>query len=1041
MRLPQGLSDAALAAAVKAQIPAPKETVDAYLIRVAEAADGLKLAPAEKGRVLFIYQHKAFPNTPLTRPEVIASVTKASALEQAAAQARAASGMRRLSGALQAGGRNPGDVPSSGSVAAGLRTRSGGVSTAGAQLPLALRKDAGAPPIPVSSKPAVAPQGSWGLLRDGSTMISYLQNNIVADPRMLAAARLGVSRLRAQAALYTRDTAVSARGNPVMAFMEQEGDGAMAFSLNSEANVLQGLIVVHDPKAELDIAGQLLSSSWNGLLSMTQDPIQGMMPQIVQARAALRKDPKNAQKSRAYAALMQDAWRQHWQWEIEQASPGGPLAPKFVASVAEGIAKDFTNLWGAGVKCVRTGNGFDCFDMETKVPMPVIDVATSWNVGGLVKGGVRVVGEQVLAKGGAALGRTLTDTVAARTTEAAARAASEEAAHAATDAAQAAARAQTEARVTAAKLTGLDPAVSAEDAEAAAYKAGAAKWMKGRHSAVDGEAFTAEVDRQLKMLATGQNRKGFAVLHPREGVMAVDGSWVTMTGRGDLEYTIDATAAGSAYAYEDLAWLAKITKRPVAYVPFKGTGAPLKFLVEPGDSPADILAKLRGRPLTAGAPAMPAVEPPPAVPLGRDPVSAASDATAARIKIAGPAQRLGDFGASGDRRIVVVYQGQPGKFGAGDIVEYEGKPWRVIKHNPGTQDVLMEPADSAGPERPAAAVRPAAPDAAPKAAPPPATPTASSLLASGKKLREGGIDPRKTHIPEFSPFVQKHLQYARNAILKQNVDLGRMDVLKGFEAEAGERVAGRTVTYEWWHDFNYRLSILMTPESQRTALAGGFEQPFVKQLLSTGKWKTNQGFREVADAQPRKSGFGNSIDAFDAAGAFPRRIVLPVIEGDFPIGQINAMYGSDVNPLGLIDRCVTADGREMCPDHFFRHDHVHADNEGYTASRNELSEADLRKLQENYEAYEKTVPAADKQAFEFGYFIATHELPLTGDIVYDGGTRLAANANIVKGALDPGWYADLVPAWARRGEGDARRFLKMADKQMAKFSAAYYPKK
>lgn len=310
----------------------------------------------------------------------------------------------------------------------------------------------------------------------------------------------------------------------------------------------------------------------------------------------------------------------------------------------------------------------------------------------------------------------------------------------------------------------------------------------------------------------------------------------------------------------------------------------------------------------------------------------------------------------------------------------------------------------------------------------------------GESLRERNINPKATHIPEFAEQAPNHLRFAREAIESQKTDLGRLEILKKFEAEAAERVKANTVTYEWWHDFNYRLSILTTPTAKRTAVAGGYDVPFVKDLLANDSWLTNEGFRATAARQP-KDRFFSSIEQHDVAAGFPDRVVIPLIDGDVGIAALNRMYGSNVNIIGMSSNRLRVDGREMYPDHFFRHDHVHVGNEGFVSSRYDLSKTDLQTLQKNYLQYRDTVPNDRRAAFEFGYFIATHELPMTDDIIRAGGTQLAQRKDIVDNIIDPDWYAGSVPEWAKRSRAEAEKFARMADEEMKKFSAQHYPRR
>jgi hypothetical protein len=311
------------------------------------------------------------------------------------------------------------------------------------------------------------------------------------------------------------------------------------------------------------------------------------------------------------------------------------------------------------------------------------------------------------------------------------------------------------------------------------------------------------------------------------------------------------------------------------------------------------------------------------------------------------------------------------------------------------------------------------------------------LVKLGQSLRDRHIDPRGTNIPEFASQIPDDIQFARGAIMEQGVDMDRMEILKQFEKEANDRVKTGKVTYEWWHDFNFRLSMLMTPAAKRTAVAGGENVPFVQDLLKDGSWKTEDGFRATA---ARQHTFGGGLNGHDVAKSFPDRIILPTREGEVGIGALNEMYGSDVDPAGMTQNKLRADGREMWPDHFNRHDHVHAENEDFEVSYLELSPSEMHTLRNNYLQYREQVPVEQRPQFEFGYFVATHELPMADDLIRNGGTHLAQRSDLPPALMDPDWYAGTVPKWASQSTANALKFLQMADEAMKQFAAKSYPR-
>ncbi|MGZ3826818.1 MAG: hypothetical protein ACXVCR_17835 [Bdellovibrio sp.] len=318
---------------------------------------------------------------------------------------------------------------------------------------------------------------------------------------------------------------------------------------------------------------------------------------------------------------------------------------------------------------------------------------------------------------------------------------------------------------------------------------------------------------------------------------------------------------------------------------------------------------------------------------------------------------------------------------------------------------------------------------------------AESAVNLGETLRARKINPRKTHIPEFSDQVNKHIDFARKSIgVQKDRDVKkRLSILDQFDAEASKRVKDKNVTYEWWHDFNYRLSILMTPKLGRTVVSGSSQDKFAAALLKKDRWKTHESFR--AAAAELKKGKPSAFNEFAVADAYPKHIVIPTIDGIHGIAALNSTFGTDVSIIGMIGKRIRADGREMYPDHFFRHDHVHVKNEKFLDKRQDLSRKIKVKLRQNYLNYRDNVPLSGdrRNAFEFAYFFATHELMGTEDIIrYGGNYDTMLDDEVIKYVRNPDWYASIVPPWASESDAAAKKFLQMSLQELKKFSESYY---
>lgn len=303
---------------------------------------------------------------------------------------------------------------------------------------------------------------------------------------------------------------------------------------------------------------------------------------------------------------------------------------------------------------------------------------------------------------------------------------------------------------------------------------------------------------------------------------------------------------------------------------------------------------------------------------------------------------------------------------------------------------------------------------------------AKQVFALGEALRRRGLDPVTGHVPEITALIEEHLGFARKAI--GGKDAERLADLRAFAREARRRGRRGPASYQWWHDFNYRLAILMTPEAERTTATGGSKSAFGEELLASGAWRTDEGFRAAAAGY---SGPETDFRPVDVAASFPRRLVIPVLEGELPIEDMNALYGLKLDVMGLIGGFVRADGRTMYSDHFARHDHVHAANDQFYTT--DLSDEQLRSLREDYLAHRATLSGERRKAFEFGYYLATHELSIAPQLLYGGPYFARAEAMLLGYIRDSSWYAALVPRWAILDYAGAGRFLAMAEAELGAF--------
>lgn len=317
-----------------------------------------------------------------------------------------------------------------------------------------------------------------------------------------------------------------------------------------------------------------------------------------------------------------------------------------------------------------------------------------------------------------------------------------------------------------------------------------------------------------------------------------------------------------------------------------------------------------------------------------------------------------------------------------------------------------------------------------------------NLHRLGEKLRSGTIDPKLTHVREFSDAAPSHLDHIEAGIRAQGEEVPeRLEILAAFRREAAERAQNGQATYEWWVAFNQRLSILASPSSRRFGVIGTDPDPFLGALANGDRWLTHNGFLE-AQRQTRPRGVHDSyLNASNFQEHFPDRIVLPTIEGELSISDLNYLAGSRISPLGLTTEAGVADGLHMEPHQFFHHDLLHANNEAYVFARYSdemgIGEEVYETIRTRYLNHRNSVRSQDERvAFEFGYFFMTHENPGNFNRLLKENranlTRLRGSRSVLREIQDSDYYGGSVPEWVV-DEESARRFLGIVDQQIEHF--------
>ena len=196
-----------------------------------------------------------------------------------------------------------------------------------------------------------------------------------------------------------------------------------------------------------------------------------------------------------------------------------------------------------------------------------------------------------------------------------------------------------------------------------------------------------------------------------------------------------------------------------------------------------------------------------------------------------------------------------------------------------------------------------------------------------ERLRADEIDSSTSHIKEFADLIDKHVEFIEEGIESQESDdketrLGLLELLK---SEAQERQNLEQVTYLWWFNFNFRLSILATPIDKLPLYFKDINTIMANKTIGDNI-KFLQGLEEKAiDRDYRAEVRSTWHRVWYLSRPFPERFIIPTIH---PLGQasINETHGTGVHFVGLKNRVTRADRTDMQPYFFFLHDMGHAVN-------------------------------------------------------------------------------------------------------------------
>ena len=202
------------------------------------------------------------------------------------------------------------------------------------------------------------------------------------------------------------------------------------------------------------------------------------------------------------------------------------------------------------------------------------------------------------------------------------------------------------------------------------------------------------------------------------------------------------------------------------------------------------------------------------------------------------------------------------------------------------------------------------------------------------KLR---VNPRITHIDYFADKIPDHIEHIRRGITFQSqFQSGRLKALEHLKKKAEKAINEKSVTYKWWIEFNYALSIVLSPIYYKILDPEAFSHEKMNTLINL----------------------------------FPENILIPTTKGELGIITVNKVYSQGIYPVGLVKVDRKIHNSTLSPQGFFLHDigHVRRHN-------NVLHSSEAHRRFHNFLMKRiQHLPAERRKSIELIYFILTHEL-------------------------------------------------------------------
>ena len=253
-----------------------------------------------------------------------------------------------------------------------------------------------------------------------------------------------------------------------------------------------------------------------------------------------------------------------------------------------------------------------------------------------------------------------------------------------------------------------------------------------------------------------------------------------------------------------------------------------------------------------------------------------------------------------------------------------------------------------------------------------------------KHLREIKADPKLTHIPYFADQVGEIIAEFERAFKRQHRKnkrflKKRLKILNSFKKEAQRRIKNQTVTYDWWVNFNLRLSFLGATEDNinksiygRQTIGKFSTITQITDPITVNDFRTHEGLEDtILHYQILAHSHSTSLNhavlylIHGIKKAFPERIMF------FSTGEFGVMA---FNRAGSRSYLVNVSGEDRFAENstfnsfdFFAHDIHHISSELFHNPNDQSTDTEIEKRLNNI------LSKSDREKAEFGLFLFQHE--------------------------------------------------------------------